>query len=155
MGGLGGVMVGEEGEAGVERVTRGEHGGDGSTCDSGGRGSSWLSGAASVEGGRGGEREERDVQGTSVKCILIMTISFYTNHVHFRRSELQMTDIELRAIAAAAIHGCRVTPTGVRAPAAIGMPMKLYSTAHRKLDLIFLTVLLDSSIAEITFSKLL
>ena len=93
--------------------------------------------------------------GTTVKCILIMTISFYTNHVHFRRSELQMTDIELRAIAAAAIHGCRVTPTGVRAPAAIGMPMKLYSTAHRKLDLIFLTVLLDSSIAEITSSKLL
>ena len=60
MGGLGGVMVGEEGEAGVERVTRGEHGGDGSTCDSGGWSSWWLSGAASVEGGWGGEREERE-----------------------------------------------------------------------------------------------
>ena len=47
----------------MERVTRGEHGGDGSTCDSGGRGSWWLSGAASVEGGWGGEREERDVLG--------------------------------------------------------------------------------------------
>ena len=27
-------------------MTRGGHGGDGSTCDSGGRGSGWLSGAA-------------------------------------------------------------------------------------------------------------
>ena len=85
---------------------------------------------------------------------MIMTISFYTNHVHFRRSELQIRHIELRAMAAAAIHGCRATPTGVRAPAAIGMPMKLYSTAQRKLDLIFRTVFLDSSIAEITSSKL-
>jgi hypothetical protein len=36
-----------------------------------------------------------------------------------------MTDIELRAMAAAAIQGCRVIPTGVRTPAAIGTPIKL------------------------------
>ena len=35
-------------------MTRGGHGGDGSTCDSRGRGSSWLSEAASVEEGWGG-----------------------------------------------------------------------------------------------------
>ena len=35
-------------------MTRGGHGGDGSTCDSGGRGSWWLSRAASVEEGWGG-----------------------------------------------------------------------------------------------------
>ena len=41
-------------------MTRGERGSDGSTCDSsGGRGSWWLSGAASVEEGWDGEREER------------------------------------------------------------------------------------------------
>ena len=65
MGDLGGMMVGEEGEASWEGVVmRGEWGGDGSTCDSsGGQGSWWLSGAASVEEGWGGEREERDVLG--------------------------------------------------------------------------------------------
>ena len=65
MGDLGGVTVGEGGEASWEGVvTRGEWGGDGSTCDSGGRDSAWwLSGAASVvwEEGWGGEREERVV----------------------------------------------------------------------------------------------
>ena len=63
---MGGVTVGEGGEAsggGVERVTRGGHGGGGSTCDSGGRGSWWLSGAASVEEGWGGEREVRNALG--------------------------------------------------------------------------------------------
>ena len=50
MGDFGGVTVGEGGEASWEGVvTRGEWGGDGSTCDSGGRDSAWwLSEAASV-----------------------------------------------------------------------------------------------------------
>ena len=48
-----------------------------------------------------------------------------THQDHRRRRELQTTQIELRAIAAAAIQGRSVTPTGVSAPAAIGIPIKL------------------------------
>ena len=77
-----------------------------------------------------------------------------TYHVIFSRRELQITETELRAMAAAAIHGCSVTPTGVSAPAAIGIPMKLYKTAQTKLLLILRTVFFESLMAEITSSKL-
>ena len=47
----------------------------------------------------------------------------WTNQTHLRRSELQMTETELKAMAAAAIQGARSTPTGTRVPAAIGIPV--------------------------------
>ena len=45
-----------------------------------------------------------------------------TYQMHLRRSELQMTETELRAMAAEAIHGSMETPTGENTPAAIGRP---------------------------------
>ena len=41
---------------------------------------------------------------------------------HLSSRELQMTDTELRAMAADAIQGSISTPTGVNTPAAIGIP---------------------------------
>ena len=45
-----------------------------------------------------------------------------TDQRHLRSSELQMTETELRAMAAEAIQGCRSTPTGDNTPAAMGIP---------------------------------
>ncbi len=51
--------------------------------------------------------------------------STYINYYHLSRRELQTTVTELKAIAALAIHGSRVIPTGDKTPAAIGMPIML------------------------------
>lgn len=48
-----------------------------------------------------------------------------TNQTHLRRSELKMTETELKAMAAAAIQGAKSTPTGTKAPAAIGTPANI------------------------------
>ena len=49
--------------------------------------------------------------------------------MHRRSRELQMTETELRAMAAEAIHGSIDTPSGENTPAAIGTP-----TNHHEVD---------------------
>ena len=49
--------------------------------------------------------------------------------MHRRSRELQMTETELRAMAAEAIHGSIDTPSGENTPAAIGIP-----TNHHEVD---------------------
>lgn len=53
-----------------------------------------------------------------------MVMKLTTDQRHLSSRELQMTDTELRAMAADAIHGSISTPTGVNTPAAIGIPEK-------------------------------
>ncbi len=72
----------------------------------------------------------------------------------FSNKELMTTLTEEKAIAALAIHGCNVTPIGTRNPAANGIPITLYTTAHIKLALILLTVRPDRLIAAITSIRL-
>lgn len=47
------------------------------------------------------------------------------NTYNFNKSELPTTETELNAIAADAIQGWRVNPSGLNIPAAIGIPSKL------------------------------
>jgi len=73
---------------------------------------------------------------------------------HFSSRELLTTETELVAMAILAIHGCRVTPMGTRNPAAIGIPMRLYTTAQMKFIRILLTVRLERSMAATTSIRL-
>ena len=71
-----------------------------------------------------------------------------------RRSELVTTDTEEKAMARLAAQGGRHIPIGTNSPAASGIPMRLYTIAHRKLNFILLTVRRDSWIAPITSIRL-
>jgi len=73
---------------------------------------------------------------------------------HVSSRELETTETELNAMAILAIHGCRVTPMGTSTPAAIGIPMRLYTTAQTKFIRILLTVRLERSMAATTSIKL-
>ena len=53
-----------------------------------------------------------------------------THQIHLRRRELQTTERELRAMAAAAIQGARFTPMGTKTPAAIGIPVTKMTYIH-------------------------
>lgn len=59
-------------------------------------------------------------------------------------NELNTTETDDRDMAMPAIHGSRDMPRGEKTPAASGMPTRLYITAHKKLNFILRTVLLDS-----------
>lgn len=72
---------------------------------------------------------------------------------NFSNNEEQTTDTELAAIAADAIHGCNIKPNALNAPAANGMPSKLYMLANRKLRRIRRTVRRDKSKQATTSSK--
>ena len=84
-------------------------------------------------------------RGTSRKVIDTYTL---------RRRELVTTDTEENAIARLAAQGGRLIPSGTNSPAASGIPIRLYTIAHRKLNLILLTVRRDSWIAPITSMRL-
>lgn len=71
----------------------------------------------------------------------------------FKRSDEQTTDTELAAIAADAIHGCNTKPNELNAPAANGIPSKLYMLAKKKFKRIRRTVRLDKSKQATTSSK--
>lgn len=71
----------------------------------------------------------------------------------FKRSDEQTTDTELAAIAADAIHGCNTKPNALNAPAANGIPSKLYMLAKKKFKRIRRTVRLDKSKQATTSSK--
>lgn len=68
-------------------------------------------------------------------------------------SDEHTTDTELAAIAADAIHGCNIRPDQLNAPAANGMPSKLYILAKRKFNRMRRTVFRDRSRHATTSSK--
>lgn len=72
---------------------------------------------------------------------------------NFSSSDEQTTDTELAAIAADAIHGCRINPKPLNTPAANGIPSKLYMLANRKFKRMRRTVLRDKSKHATTSSK--
>ena len=61
-----------------------------------------------------------------------MVIMLIADQRHLSSRELQMTDTELRAMAADAIHGSISTPTGVNTPAAIGIPEEEWEEGRRE-----------------------
>lgn len=89
----------------------------------------------------------------------------------FSISDAQTTVTELKHMAAAAIQGykdesylkvwwkmnsivtSRTIPNGLKIPAAIGMPKRLYMLANRKFSRILFTVFLDKSRQATTSSK--
>lgn len=72
---------------------------------------------------------------------------------HFSSNDEHTTDTELAAIAADAIHGCNTKPNELNAPAANGMPSKLYMLANRKLRRMRRTVRRDRSKQATTSNK--
>lgn len=72
---------------------------------------------------------------------------------NLRRRDEHTTDTELAAIAADAIHGCSTKPKWLKAPAANGMPSKLYILAKKKFKRIRRTVRRDKSKQATTSNK--
>lgn len=70
----------------------------------------------------------------------------------FNSNEEATTDTELAAIAADAIHGCKIKPNELNTPAAKGIPKMLYILANKKFNRIRRTVRLDRS-KQATTSK--
>lgn len=88
----------------------------------------------------------RKYSGVCSEAIVGFLYSFSSNDEH-------TTDTELAAIAADAIHGCNMIPNPLNAPAANGMPSRLYMLANRKFRRMRRTVLRDRSRQATTSSK--
>lgn len=72
---------------------------------------------------------------------------------NFNSNDEHTTDTELAAMAADAIHGCNTKPNALNAPAANGIPSKLYMLAKKKFNRILRTVRRDKSKQATTSSK--
>lgn len=72
---------------------------------------------------------------------------------NFNSNDEHTTDTELAAIAADAIHGCRIKLKALNTPAANGMPSRLYILAKKKFNRIRRTVRLDRSKQATTSNK--